>query len=157
MARSAVLAGRSLSDLLRICFTVLVMLVVGVAVGMRFHTGPVHAIAALLLVAYFGFAFTWISAWIGLTVRTVEAANLAGFVWLFPLTFASSAFAPVQTMPGWLQAFAKATPVTPTVDAVRALINGGNVARPLVTSLCWCTAIAVVFSWLAIRRYRRIS
>jgi ABC-2 type transport system permease protein/oleandomycin transport system permease protein len=157
MARSAVLAGRTLSDLLRICFTVLVMLVVGVAVGLRFHEGLLKAIAGLLLVAYFGFAFSWISAWIGLTVRNVETANIAGFVWLFPLTFASSAFAPVETMPGWLQAFAKSTPVTPTVDAVRAFINGGDLARPLITSLCWCTGIIVVFASLAIRRYRRIS
>ena len=157
MARSAVLAGRSLSDLMRITFTVLVMLLVGVAVGLRFHEGLLKAMAALLLVVFFGFAFTWISAWIGLTVRTVEAANLAGFVWLFPLTFASSAFAPVETMPGWLQAFAKATPVTPTVDAVRALINGGAIAHALITSLCWCVGITIVFAWLAIRRYRRIS
>src|SRR3954467_9995400 len=86
IARSAVLAGRSLSDLVRICFTVLVMLLVGVAVGLRFHEGLLRAMGGLLLVVFFGFAFTWISAWIGLTVRTVEAANLAGFVWLFPLT-----------------------------------------------------------------------
>ena len=157
MARSAVLAGRSISDLLRISFTVLVMVAVGMAVGLRFHGGFVKALAALALVAYFGFAFTWISAWIGLTVKTVEAANLAGFVWLFPLTFASSAFAPLETMPGWLQAFARATPVTPTVDAVRGLVNGTAYGRPLVISLCWLTAITVVFSWLAVRRYRRIS
>ena len=157
MARSAVLAGRTLSDLLRIWVTVLVMVAVGVAVGLRFHEGFVKALGALLLVAYFGFAFTWISAWIGLTVRTVEAANLAGFVWLFPLTFASSAFAPLESMPGWLQAFANATPVTPTVDAVRALIAGGDYGRSLLVSLCWLTAITVVFSWLAVRRYRRIS
>ncbi|MCU1673411.1 MAG: transporter [Frankiales bacterium] len=157
MARSAVLAGRSLSDLARILFTVLVMVVVGVAVGLRFHQGLAKAVAAIALVAFFGFAFTWISAWIGLSVKTVEAANLAGFVWLFPLTFASSAFAPVNTMPGWLQAFAKATPVTPTVDAVRALINGGPTARPLLISLCWLVAITAVFSTLAVRKYRSIS
>ena len=157
MARSAVLAGRSLSDLARILFTVLVMVVVGVAVGLRFHQGLLKAVAAIALVAFFGFAFTWISAWIGLSVKTVEAANLAGFVWLFPLTFASSAFAPVNTMPGWLQAFAKATPVTPTVDAVRALVNGGPTARPLLISLCWLVAITAVFSTLAVRKYRSIS
>ncbi|MCA1711390.1 MAG: ABC transporter permease [Actinobacteria bacterium] len=157
MARSAVLAGRSISDLLRILFTVLVMVVVGVAVGLRFHQGFAKALAALALVAFFGFAFTWISAWIGLSVKSVETANLAGFVWLFPLTFASSAFAPVSTMPGWLQAFAKATPVTPTVDAVRALVNGGPTARPLLISVCWLVAITAVFSTLAVRKYRSIS
>ena len=115
------------------------------------------ALSALALVVAFGFAFSWISAWIGLTVKTVEGANLAGFVWLFPLTFASSAFAPLATMPGWLQAFARATPVTPTVDGVRALVNGGATLRPVLTSLVWIVAITAVFSTLAIRRYRRIS
>lgn len=157
IARSAVLAGRTLSDVLRMVFTVAVMVVVGVLVGLRFHEGLVKAACALLLVIFFGFAFTWISAWIGLMVKTVEAANLAGFVWLFPLTFASSAFAPVETMPGWLQAFTAVTPVTPTVDAVRALINGGPTARPLITSICWLIAIVAVFSTLAVRRYRRIA
>jgi ABC-2 type transport system permease protein/oleandomycin transport system permease protein len=157
IARSAVLAGRSLSDLLRMCFTVGVMVVVGLAVGLRFHEGPLKAAGAIAIVVFFGFAFSWISAWIGLSVKTVEAANLAGFVWLFPLTFASSAFAPVQTMPGWLQAFAKATPVTPTVDAARALVNGGPTMRPVLTSLCWLIAITAVFSTLAVRRYRRIT
>lgn len=157
MARSAVLAGRALSDLARMVFTVLVMLVVGVAVGLRFHQGAAKAVAALLLVVAFGFTFSWISAWIGMTVKTVEAANLAGFVWLFPLTFASSAFAPVATMPGWLQAFAKATPVTPTVDAVRALVNGGPTARPLLTSIVWLVVLTAAFATLAVRRYRRIG
>jgi ABC-2 type transport system permease protein/oleandomycin transport system permease protein len=157
IARSAVLAGRSISDLLRMTFVALVMVVVGLAVGLRFHQGPAKAVLALALVIGFGFAFSWISAWIGLTVRTVEAANLAGFVWLFPLTFASSAFAPLESMPGWLQAFAKATPVTPTVDAVRALVNGGPTLRPALISVAWLVAITAVFSTLAVRRYRRIA
>jgi ABC-2 type transport system permease protein/oleandomycin transport system permease protein len=157
MARSAVLAGRTLSDLLRMTFTVLIMLAVGTAVGFRIHRGVLHAVAALALVVAFGFAFSWISAWIGMTVRTVEAANLAGFVWLFPLTFASSAFAPLESMPGWLQAFAKAGPVTPTVDAVRALVIGGPTARPLLQSIAWIVGITIVFSWLSVRRYRRIN
>ena len=157
ISRSAVLAGRSLSDMLRMTFVALVMVVVGMAVGLRFHQGPVKAVLALALVVGFGVAFSWISAWIGLTVRTVEAANLAGFVWLFPLTFASSAFAPLESMPGWLQAFAKATPVTPTVDAVRALINGGPTLRPALISIAWIIGITAVFSTLAVRRYRRIS
>jgi len=157
MARSAVLAGRSVSDLLRMVFVVLVMVAVGLAVGLRFHAGFFAAVAAVALVVAFGFAFSWISAWIGLSVKSVEAANLAGFVWLFPLTFASSAFAPLETMPGWLQAFARATPVTPTVDGVRALVNGGATLRPVLTSLAWIVGITAVFSTLAIRRYRRIS
>lgn len=157
MARSAVLAGRTLGDLVRIVFVVLVMTVVGVAVGLRPHSLS-GLVAAIGLTSLFGFAFSWISAWIGLTVGSVETANLAGFVWLFPLTFASSAFVPLASMPGWLQAFSKATPVTPTVDAVRALLNGGlPLQAPLLRSLAWIVAITAVFSVLAVRTYRKVT
>ena len=157
MARSAVLAGRTLGDLVRIVFVVLVMTAVGLAVGLRPSSFP-GLLGAIGLTSLFGFAFSWISAWIGLSVRDVETANLAGFVWLFPLTFASSAFVPLATMPGWLQAFANATPVTPTVDAVRALLNDGlPLQRPLLLSLAWIAGITLVFSVLAVRKYRRVS
>ncbi len=157
IARSAVLAGRTLADLIRMILISLLMGAVGVAVGLRFHVGLVATIAAFGLVALFGFAFSWISAWIGLVVKDVETANVAGFVWLFPLTFASSAFVPLSSMPGWLQAFARHTPVTPTVDAVRALIVGGPTLHPLLVSLSWIVAITAVFSTLAVRRYRSVA
>lgn len=157
MARSAVLAGRTLGDLARIVFVVLVMTAVGLAVGLR-PSSLGGLLGAIALTSLFGFAFSWISAWIGLLVQNVETANLAGFVWLFPLTFASSAFVPLETMPGWLQGFAKATPVTPTVDAVRALLNEGlPLQRPLLLSLAWIVGITAVFSALAVRRYRSVS
>jgi ABC-2 type transport system permease protein len=158
MARSAVLAGRTLGDLVRIVFVVLVMTAVGLVVGLR-PASVDGLVGAIALTSLFGFAFSWISAWIGLVVANVETANLAGFVWLFPLTFASSAFVPLETMPDWLQTFARATPVTPTVDAVRALINGGDLPlqRPLLQSLAWIVAITAVFSTLAVRRYRSVS
>ena len=157
MARSAVLAGRTLGDLVRMIGVVLIMTVVGVAVGLR-PDSLSGLLAAIVLVSLFGFAFSWISAWIGLMVKDVETANVAGFVWLFPLTFASSAFVPLASMPGWLQAFAKATPVTPTVDAVRALLNNGlPLQKPLLTSLAWIAGLLVVFSTLSVRRYRRVS
>ena len=155
MARSAVLAGRTLGDLARIVFVVLVMTAVGFAVGLR-PASLGGLLGAIALTSLFGFAFSWISAWIGLSVKGVEAANLAGFVWLFPLTFASSAFVPLESMPGWLQAFARNTPVTPTVDAVRALLNEGlPLQRPLLTSLAWIVGITAVFSTLAVRQYRK--
>jgi len=91
-------------------------------------------------------------------VKDVETANVAGFVWLFPLTFASSAFVPLTSMPGWLQAFAKATPVTPTCDAVRAMLNHGlPLQRPLLISLTWMLGILVVFGYLSVREYRKVS
>jgi len=157
MARYAVLAGRTLGDLARIVFVVLVMTAVGVAVGLR-PASALGLLGAIGLTSLFGFAFSWVSAWIGLRSGSVETANLAGFVWLFPLTFASSAFVPLDSMPGWLQAFARATPVTPTVDAVRGLLNEGlPVQRPLLTSLAWIVGLTAVFSVLSVRSYRRIT
>lgn len=157
MARSAVLAGRTLGDLVRIVFVVLVMTAVGLAVGLR-PASALGLVGAIALTSLFGFAFSWISACIGLAVGSVEAANLAGFVWLFPLTFASSAFVPLASLPGWLQGFAKATPVTPTVDAVRAMLNDGLPLRhDLLLSLAWIVGITAVFSVIAVRRYRRVS
>ncbi len=157
MARSAVLTGRTLGDLVRMLGIATIIMVVGLVVGLRPDSLP-GALAAVGLVALFGFAFSWISAWIGLSVKDVETANLAGFVWLFPLTFASSAFVPLGTLPGWLQAFAKATPVTPTVEAVRGLLNEGYPLRhDLLLSLAWVIGLLALFSVLSVRRYRRTA
>lgn len=155
MSRSAVLAGRTMSDLVRGLFVVVLITVVASIIGFRFHAGVVQAVGALLLAALFGFAFSWISATIGLAVRDVESAQAAGFVWVFPLVFASSAFVPVETMPGWLQAFAEISPVTVTVDSVRALVLGGPLWTHLWKSLAWIAGILVVFIRLAIQRYRK--
>jgi len=157
ISRSAVLAGRTLGDLVRMVGVVLIMAVVGLAVGLR-PASTVGFLGAIVLTTLFGFAFSWVSAWIGLLVKDVETANVAGFVWLFPLTFASSAFVPLSTMPGWLQAFARAAPVTPTCDAVRAMLNDGlPLQRPLLISLAWITGILVVFSYLSVREYRKVT
>lgn len=157
MARPAVLAGRTLADTLRYTFLVLLMIGVGSAIGFRFQNGVPPAIAAAMLAVLFGFAFTWISAFIGMSVKDVETAQVAGFVWIFPIVFASSMFVPVETMPGWLQAFAKVNPVTVTVDMVRALSLGGEVMTSLWRSLAWIGGVLVVFLPLAVRRYRRIT
>ena len=157
MARSAVLAGRTLSDTVRNLFVVMLMLVVGTLVGFRFHAGVVPAIGAVALALAFGLAFSWISAFIGLSVRDVESAQAAGFVWVFPLVFASSAFVPVESMPGWLQSFARINPVTVTVNALRALTLGGPITKPLLQSLAWIAAILLVFVPLAVNRYRRAA
>jgi ABC transporter DrrB family efflux protein len=157
MARSAVLAGRTLSDTVRNLFVVCLMLVVGTLVGFRFHAGVVPAIGAVGLALAFGLAFSWISALIGLSVRDVESAQAAGFVWVFPLVFASSAFVPVATMPGWLQAFADINPVTITVNALRALTLGGPTVRPVLEALAWIAGLLLVFVPLAVNRYRRAA
>jgi ABC transporter DrrB family efflux protein len=157
MARSAVLAGRTLSDTVRNLFVVCLMLVVGALVGFRFHAGFLAAVGAVGLALAFGLAFSWISALIGLSVRDVESAQAAGFVWVFPLVFASSAFVPVESMPGWLQAFADVNPVTITVNALRALTLGGPTARPVLEALAWIVGILAVFVPLAVNRYRRAA
>ena len=121
MARSAFLTGRVVSDTARYFILILLMVAIGVVIGFRFQTGAGPAIAGLALIIFFGIALTWVAVFIGISVKDVETAQIAGFIWVFPLVFASSTYVPVQTMPGWLQVFAKINPVTPMVDTVRSL------------------------------------
>jgi ABC-2 type transport system permease protein len=155
MARSAVLAGRTLADLCRNVFVVLLMTVVGVAVGFRTAQGFFHFIAGVLLVLLFSYALSWGFAVIGINARNAETAQAMAFPLLFPLTFASSAFVPVNTMPGWLQAYARNQPVTVVVDACRHLMVGtpGSVPR----ALAWSIVLLAVFAPLAVRKYRKAS
>lgn len=155
MSRSAVLVGRTVSDGVRNLFVVWLMTIVGYIVGFRFHGSIIQSAGAILLAVAFGFAFSWISAFIGLSVNDVETAQVAGFVWIFPLTFASSAFVPVEGFPGWLQAFSKANPVTVTVDAIRALTLDTPLTPHIWYALAWLVGILVVFVPLAVRAYRR--
>ena len=157
MARAAVLAGRTMADTLRYIFLVLLMIAVGTAIGFRFQSGFGAALAAVMLTVLFGFAFTWVSAFIGMSVKDVETAQVAGFVWIFPLVFASSMFVPIETMPEWVQAFARVNPVTPAVDTVRALSLGGAVGASLWQSLAWIGALLAIFVPLSVNRYRRIA
>lgn len=157
MARSAVLAGRTISDAARNLFVVSLMFLVGSAIGFRIHTNPLSAAAAMLLAVLFGHAFSWISAFIGLSVRDVESTQAASFVWIFPLVFASSAFVPVASMPGWLQAWANINPVSLTVDAMRGLLVAGPVTVPLLKSLAWIAALLLIFVTASVRRYRTVS
>ena len=162
MARSAVLAGRTVSDLIRNGFVIALMLLVGFLIGFRYQTSFAGLVAGLALAMVFSFAFSWIMATIGLLVKNPEAAQQAVFLPVFPLVFASSVFVPTQTMPGWLRAFADHQPVTVTVDALRGLILGDGALLPGATvegqiflSLLYSTAILVVFVPLAVRVYRR--
>ena len=159
MARSAVLSGRTTADAVRNLFVVLLMVIVGTFIGFRFHNGALRAVAAILLAVLFGFALSWVFAFIGLKTGDAETAQLAAFVIIFPLVFASSAFVPTASMPGWLQTFANHQPVTQTANAIRALSQGepmaGALAGSLVRSLLWIAAIIAVFAPLAVARYRK--
>jgi ABC-2 type transport system permease protein/oleandomycin transport system permease protein len=155
MARSAVLAGRTLSDTVRNTFVALLMVVVGYLIGFRFEAGPWRAAAMVALVVALGFAFSWISATIGLTVKDPESAQAAGFIWLFPVVFASSIFVPVSSMPDWLRPVVEVNPITLTANATRALALGGPFARDLLGSLAWIAGLLGVFVPLSVRRYRR--
>jgi ABC-2 type transport system permease protein len=166
MARSAVLAGRTLSDLLRSVLILVVMSVCGLLVGWRTHTSAASVLWGYLLLLLFGFAMSWIGAWIGLIVPSTEVANTAGFIWLFPLTFMSNAFVPIQTMPSWLQTFVAWNPISATVQAVRSAFGNTGIAPtadfwPLkhadLVSVAWSLLLVVVFGAMAIRRYRTAS
>jgi ABC transporter DrrB family efflux protein len=155
MARSSVIGGRILADGVRIVWSVLIITGFAVLLGFRFGGGAAGAVGALALVTAFGLAMCWPMAFIGITARTTESVNTWGFMIILPLTFASSAFVPVETMPGWLQPIANANPVTAAIDAARGLMLGGPAARPVIGSLIWLAAIVAVFAPLAIARYRR--
>lgn len=156
MARSAVLAGRTFADLVRNVGVLFLMVVVGMLVGFRFHGGFLGGAAAMALVLAFGYAFSWVFAVVGLMVKDPETAQVAGFIPLFPFVFASSAFVPVSTMPSWLQGFANVQPVSVTVNAVRALTEGGQTWHWVWQSVAWTVAILAVFIPLAVRRYRKV-
>jgi ABC-2 type transport system permease protein/oleandomycin transport system permease protein len=156
MARSAVLIGRTAADLVVNAGTLGVMLLVGVAVGFRPDQPFYEVVAAFALVLAFAYVFSWISAWIGLTVRNPETAQSAGFLWVLPLTFVSSAFVPTESMPGAIQAFADLNPVTLAVDAARALTVGyGDATQPALGTLAWLAGLLLVFVPLAVRALRR--
>ncbi len=155
MARSAVLAGRTLADLTRNVFVVLLMVAVGFLVGFRIHTNALALIAGILLLLFFGYAMSWIFATVGLTLGDPETAQAAAFPVLAPLVFASTVFVPLEKMPGWLQVWAGHQPVSVTASAVRALVLGGPTSSYVWQALAWCVGILAVFAPLAVRRYRR--
>jgi ABC transporter DrrB family efflux protein len=156
MARSAVLAGRTMADLVRNIAIIGLMIAVGYLVGFRFLGGVGGAVACVAVVAAFGLALSWIFAFVALTVRGAETAQTAGFVVIFPLVFASSVFVPVSTFPDWLQTFAKINPVTVTADAARSLALYGTPGS-LGAAAAWIGGLLAVFIPLSVWRYRRIS
>jgi ABC transporter DrrB family efflux protein len=157
MARSAVLTGRLAADTVRMVVTILIIVGVGYAVGFRFLNGFGPAVAMVVLATVFGLAICTIAAFTGLAIGDEESVQAFGLIWLFPLTFVSSAFVPISTMPGWLQAFATHQPVTVVVDTMRALALGGPIAENLWKSIAWLAGIFIVFIPLAVRAYRRAA
>lgn len=155
MARSAVLAGRTAADLIRNVFVVVLMAVVGFIVGFRVGTSVLAFLAGVAILLLFGYALAWVFAVIGLGASNAETAQAASFPVLALLVFASSVFVPVETMPGWLQAYTEHQPVSVTAEAARALMLGGPTTSPVLQSLAWSIGILVVFAPLAVRRYRR--
>ncbi len=155
MARSAVLSGRTFADLGRNVFVVALMAAVGFAVGFRVHTNLWGFLGGVLLVLLFAYVFSWIFATVGLWIGDPESAQAATFPVLAPLVFASSAFVPVSSMPGWLQVFASHQPVSVTASAARALMLGGPTLTYVLQSLAWCVGLVAVCAPLAVLLYRR--
>lgn len=155
MSRAAVLIGRTVSDLVRNVFTFVVMLGVSFAIGFRFEGTLLAALGATLLLLLFSYSMAWIQALIGLNVGSVEAANSAGFVWMFPLTFVSSAFVDPSQMPGWLQPIAINNPFTIATNASRAMYNGIDPGADLWLSIAWSIAIIAVFATWSTRQFAR--
>jgi ABC-2 type transport system permease protein/oleandomycin transport system permease protein len=154
MARSAVLAGRTLADVATNTLSILVLTATGLVIGFSFHASLVEILAGVGLLLLFGYAFSWVFALLGLLVSSPEAANSLGFIAVFPLTFISSAFVPPESMPGALRWFAEVNPFTILVDAMRALWIGAPAGNNVWGAVVWSLVILAVFAPLAVSRYR---
>jgi ABC transporter DrrB family efflux protein len=155
MSRGAVLAGRTLADIATNLLSVALMIVVGIIIGFGFSTSVLEVIAGILILLLFGYAFSWVFAFIGLTSSSPEAAQSLGFILIFPLTFVSSAFVPPETMPGALQWFAEWNPFTIVVEAIRALFIGDPAGNTVWGAVAWSLGITIVFAFLAVTKYKR--
>ena len=154
IARFTVLAGRTVSDVVTNAAALAVMLVVGALVGFSFSSSMPEILAGILLLLLIGYAFSWIFALLGLSSSTPEAAQQVGFILIFPLTFASSAFVPIDSMPSWLETFATVNPFTVFVDAMRALWLGTPAGNSIWGAVAWSVGLIAVFAPIATWRYR---
>ncbi len=156
-ARASVLAGRTLADVVTNSISIAVLLVTGLIIGFGFDAGVLQVLAGFGLLLLFGFAFSWIFALIGLSVSSPEAANGLGFTLIFPITFISSAFVPVESMPSWLETVADANPVSVVVDAMRALWLDAPAGDSIWLAVVWCFVLIAIFAPLAVAKYRRTA
>jgi ABC transporter DrrB family efflux protein len=167
MARSAVLVGRTTSDLVNNLIVMAVMIVVGLLVGWRTSTGMLSVLFGFVLLLLFSYAFSWISATIGLTVKSVEVANSAGFIWMFPLTFISNIFIDISQLPTVFRVIAEWNPISALVGATRELFGNTSdameqssawpVQNPLAASILWIAVLLAVFIPLSIRQYKKAA
>ena len=157
MSRAAVLGGRTLADVVTNSLSITILLVTGVIIGFSFHTSFLHAATGVGLLLLFGYGFSWFLAFIGLLVSSPESVNSVGFIAVFPLTFISSAFVPVASMPDGLRQFAEYNPFTVIVDAMRSLWLGAPAHNYVWGAVVWSFAIVAVFAPLAVARYRRVG
>lgn len=157
MARAAVLAGRTSADVVTNALSVLVLLATGLIIGFSFDASIGEILAGLGILLLFGYAFSWVFALLGLLVSSPESANSLGFIAVFPLTFISSAFVPVESMPAALQWFAEINPFTIVVDCMRALWLGAPAGNAVWGAIAWSLAIIAVFAPLAVSRYRKAA
>jgi ABC-2 type transport system permease protein len=157
MSRSAVLAGRTFSDIPLNLLSLFVLLAVGILAGFSFDSDLGKILLGVVLLLFFGYAFSWIFALVGLYSSSPETANSIGFTAIFPLTFASSAFVPVASMPDGLKQFAEVNPITTVVDAVRHLWLSTPAHSDVWMSFVWCVILIAIFAPLAVRRYRVVS
>jgi ABC-2 type transport system permease protein len=155
MSRSAVLAGRTLADVATNTLSLAMMIIVGLIAGFSFGASVLEVIAGIGLALLFGYAFSWVFAFIGLSASSPESSQAFGFIIIFPLTFVSSAFVPVESMPATLQTFAEVNPFTVTVDAMRALFLGAPAGNSIWGAVAWSIAIAALFAFLSVSRYKR--
>ena len=156
MARSAVLGGRVVAETLVSLFVACLMLAVGLIIGMRFHGDFWPGFSLPFVVAGFAFGFSWVAALVGASVRNAESAGSMMFFVVFPLTFLSSAFVPIESMPGWLQAFANINPVTSAVDLGRSLSQGGAIVEHVWPTVLWTLGMTLVIGPVAVWQYRRV-
>jgi ABC transporter DrrB family efflux protein len=158
MSRAAVLTGRTSSDVVLNCLSLVVLLTVGFAAGFNFiDTTGAQVVLGIVLLLLLGYAFSWIFALVGLFSSTPETANSIGFTLIFPLTFASSVFVPAESMPDGLQQFAEANPFTTISDAMRSLWLGTPAHSDVWMSFVWCFGLIAVFAPLAVARYRNVA
>jgi oleandomycin transport system permease protein len=155
ISRIAPLAGAVVGDIARYTVSIVVLVAAGMVMGFRIHTDPLSVLAACLLVLAFSLALGWVSIFIGMLAPSPQSVQGFGMIFMFPLTFGSSIFAPAGSMPGWLQAWVKINPVTKLADATRGLMTGGAVLDPVLYSLGWAVVIVAIFAPLAMRLYRR--
>jgi ABC-2 type transport system permease protein/oleandomycin transport system permease protein len=156
-ARASVLAGRTVADIATNLLGITVLIVTGLIIGFRFETSAFEVLGGIGLLLLFGFASSWVFALIGMSVSSPEAANGVGFTLIFPITFISSAFVPVESMPGGLEQVAAANPVTTIVDALRALWLGAPAGDDIWLAVVWCLVLSAIFAPLAVAKYRKAA